>query len=149
MTNANPIAETERVLIAALSEASLDCSGPELAGALQGLALRVAERCITPRTIAQILLRQAEAYLSAAGDYVAPPVEPESLEPATLTDFGHRALTEAVGIMRGCGASDFDIREMLLGFVLAWFKKAGDGQSAAAVLYRNADALIGSPGMTH
>lgn len=145
MTDAEMLArihEAERLLHEAVADVPLTCSAQETAAALQGLALKVAETCMTPPQIAHILIAQAEGYLKTARP-------PEGHGPTDDVIAGaHRVIGDAVEGLHSLGLPAPAVREVLLGYLIAWMGRA-DPRGSAEMLYRHADAMAGRVSTKH
>ena len=142
------VAQAEKIIYQAIADVPLAYTPLEVAAAIQGLGLRLAEACLPPRAIARNLIDQAEGYLKYAGDIqpandVGPRID-------DMTEKAHRILTSAAKAMETAGIPLTEGRHLMLGFAAAWMAK-GDTQTAAENLYRTADTLIGRGhrGTTH
>jgi len=142
----NRVKEAERVILQAIEDVPLTCDAREASAAIQSVGLRLAERSMAPADIARTLLAQAEAYMRAAGAVSPPPLTRTDAE--GVTEGAHRVLTTAVASLRQFDLAEETIRELMLGYVLAWIGRA-DAHSSAALLYRHADALAGKAASTH
>lgn len=143
MTDAAHLArlqEIERVLTEAVADVPLTATGPETAAALQSLALKLAERCMAPATIARALLAQAEGYLRLAGSEGTPEI--------TQTGAAHAILSQAIKSMTGVGMTKPEAGEAMLTFVAAWLASA-DRRHAASTLYQLADAIAAPSPTAH
>lgn len=134
------IEQAEQILWQAIADVPLTCSAQETAAAVQGLGLRMAEGCLTPRAIAHNLINQAEAYLKAAGESFDASPSGTTAETLTMTEAAHHILTGAAKAMMAHGIPSADARQLMLGYAAAWAGK--DDPDAAMNLYRYADAII-------
>lgn len=135
MTDLNALArveEAQRLIHDAIADVPLTCSGPEAAAAVQGLGLKMAEACMSPRAIAQNLMAQAEAYLRAA------PKTEATEQKQTSQAFA--ILEQAINGMIALGIDKGFAGQMMLTYVVGWLANA-DRTFAAETLYRLADTM--------
>lgn len=135
------VLEAARQLEHAIADVPLAASGAEVCDALQMIALAAAEQVAAPRDIARTLMSHAERYLQRAQTEAGG-------SPASVTETAHGALESVVKLLRQKGLDDSTIREMMLGFVMAWVAKS-EPEAGAALLYRHADALAGRMATAH
>ncbi len=129
------VVEVAREIQLAIQDVPLAATGPEIADALQMIALAAAEKVIDRRSIARTLMLLSERYLKAEAEARG------ETEPDVVA--AHRAFTAASEILAQQGVPQPDIREMMLGFAAQWMCNADGPRQAAAVLYRHADVLAG------
>lgn len=142
LTTLARVQEAERLIHNAIADIPLACSGPEAAAAVQALGLKMAEACMTPEAIAGNLIAQAEAYLKT------PQAKAEAPTSDDLIARAHKIIGGAVEGLYGVGLNAAGVRELLLGYVIAWMSRA-DPRASAEMLYRHADALAGKSASTH
>lgn len=138
------IQEAERLISHAIEDVPLTCTAQEAAAAVQGLGLRMAERCVPPSEIAATLLAQAEGYLKAVDE--APGA---TLDPDEWTEAAHTILTTAGKALMAAGIPSAGAAALMLGYATAWWANGANPATAAENLYRQADAIIGRTQARH
>lgn len=135
------VIEVARALQTVLATAEVEAPDNVVCDALLVIAVSAAEQAAPPAQIARTFTSLAERYLMRAKIEATGQTE-------TVTDTAHAALSSAVSMMKQNGIDDAYIRELMLGFVMAWISRS-DPAASAALLYRHADALAGRVASTH
>ena len=135
------IQEAERLITAAIADVPLTCSAQDTAAAIQAIALKIAETCITPAGIARVLMTQAEGYLRT--------VKPEADGPLSGHHMkAHAILEQAVRSMMAVGLEKGEAGEAMFHYVATWMASQSR-RGAAAAFYGMADTLAAPEATSH